>query len=69
MYLPFLVVNNAIPDCLSVPRERPDLTLSLYMLLVLSVFFTLLQLFWFKSVAKQAFKMIKGVKHVHKKKE
>jgi hypothetical protein len=69
VYFPYMIFYHCIPDCLALSTERPELTGPSYTLLMLAVFFMILQIYWGMLIIKQATKAMrsKGKTEIKKK--
>lgn len=69
LYFPVLIFRNVVPDCWTLAHESPELATPLYVLLVLSILFTFLQLYWGSLIIRQIIKAVSGGDSETKKKK
>jgi hypothetical protein len=60
VYFPYIIFYHCVPDCLALATDRPELAGPSYTLLVLAVFFMILQIYWGMLIIKQATKAMGG---------
>ena len=60
LYFPYVVVTGVLPESLSVAQERPEIATPVYTIMVMSLLFTVLQLYWGSLVIKQIVKALSG---------
>lgn len=60
VYFPYIVFRHVVPDFLQGIQDKPAYALPMYTIVVLSVFFTLLQLYWALLIVKQIAKALGG---------